>query len=125
MMKGRARATLLVVVVAVASALFGAALDHHFNLRRHGRGPLPEGRDRQEQQARRRRQMLDRLTGDLALRPPQRAGIDSIMQRTDSALHGIRMELQPRLQRILDSSRSEVAGRLDSAQRLKFLARRP
>jgi hypothetical protein len=75
--------------------------------------------------ARRRTDMLARLTGELELRPAQRAAIDSIMLRTDSTLSTLRAEMQPRVQRVLDSSRAEIASRLDSAQRARFAARRP
>jgi Spy/CpxP family protein refolding chaperone len=68
--------------------------------------------------------MLDRLERDLALTPPQRAGIDSIMQRTDSSLRVIRQEMHPRLQQVFESSRAEIASRLTPEQREKF-ARRP
>jgi hypothetical protein len=63
------------------------------------------------------------MSKDLSLTPPQRAGIDSIMQRTDSALRVVRGEMQPRLQQIFESSRSQIAARLDSAQRVKFAKR--
>ena len=69
--------------------------------------------------------MLERLTKDLNLTPPQRAAIDSIMQRTDSALRIVRGEMQPRLTQIFDGSRAEISARLDSTQREKFKRRPP
>jgi hypothetical protein len=77
-----------------------------------------------EQEQRRRTEMLDRLTADLALTPAQRAGVDSIFQRTDSSLRAIRREMQPRLQQVFERSRAEIDARLDSAQRAKFAKRR-
>ena len=64
--------------------------------------------------------MLDRMTKDLALTPAQRAGLDSIFQRTDSSLRAIRRETQPRIQQVFERSKEEVNARLDSAQREKF-----
>jgi Spy/CpxP family protein refolding chaperone len=63
------------------------------------------------------------MSRDLNLTPAQRVGIDSIMQRTDSALRAVRAEAQPRLTRIFESSRAEISARLDSAQRVKFAQR--
>jgi hypothetical protein len=68
--------------------------------------------------------MLDRLSAELALPPLQRAGVDSIFQRTDSSLRAIRREMQPRLQQVFERSRAEIDARLDSAQRAKFAKRR-
>jgi Spy/CpxP family protein refolding chaperone len=68
----------------------------------------------------RRAAMLDRMTKELALTPAQRAGIDSIFQRTDSSLRAIRRESQPRIQQIFERSTVEVNARLDSTQRVKF-----
>ena len=64
--------------------------------------------------------MLDRMTKDLDLSASQRAGIDSVMQRSDSSLRAIRTEMQPRLKQVFQASRVEIEARLDSAQRVKF-----
>jgi hypothetical protein len=77
-------------------------------------GPTPE------QQAKRRQDMLERMSKDLDLSTAQRAGIDSVLQRTDSALMSVRLETQPRVQRILETSRGEIRARLDTEQRKKF-----
>jgi hypothetical protein len=117
---GRARAAIVVGAVAVGSALAGVAIErvttHHHGPRR---GP-PGGVASPAQDARRRQEMLDRMSRDLGLRPEQRAGIDSIMQRTDSALRAVRSEMQPRVTTILDRSRDEIGARLDSTQRAKY-----
>jgi hypothetical protein len=65
------------------------------------------------------------MTKDLGLNAVQRAGIDSVMQRTDSSLRVVRREMQPRIQKIFDDSRAEIAARLDSAQRVKFAQQKP
>jgi hypothetical protein len=69
--------------------------------------------------------MLAHMTDDLRLTPAQRAGIDSIMQRTDSALRVLRGEMQPRLTQIFERSRAEISTRLDPAQRVKFAQQKP
>jgi Spy/CpxP family protein refolding chaperone len=123
MSPSRARAALIIAAIAIGSALAGAGIDRWVMMRgpRHGHqgGPLsanpsPEG------MARRRAEMLGRMTKELNLTPAQRAGIDSIMQRTDSALRIVRREMQPRLTQIFEGSRAEISARLDSAQRVKF-----
>ena len=73
----------------------------------------------------RRKEMLQKPTEELALRPDQRAAIDSIMQRTDSVLRDLRLETQPRAQKVLDESRQQIESRLDSGQRATFAARQP
>jgi Spy/CpxP family protein refolding chaperone len=122
-MQGRMRAALVIGAIVIGSALAGAAIDRTVLVRtpprrvRMSRGaelPTPE------QEAKRRQEGLDRMTKDLHLLPAQRAAIDSIMQRTDSSLRVIRVEMQPRLRRVFDSSRAEISARLDSAQKVKF-----
>ena len=77
-----------------------------------------------EGEQRRRTEMLDRLTKDLSLTTVQRAGLDSIFQRTDSSLRAIRRETQPQIQQVFERSHQEVSARLDSTQRVKFAAMR-
>ena len=127
MSSSRARAAFIILVIVVGSAIAGAAIDRWSMVRgaRHGRGGGPPGSGTPDESARRRAQMLERMTKELQLRPAQRAGIDSIMQRTDSALRLVRREMEPRLARIFDSSRAEISARLDSAQRVTFAQRRP
>lgn len=122
----RARAALVIAAIALGSALAGAGIDRWLLTRapRHARDGAP-GSSTPEAAAKRRGVMLERMSNDLALSPAQRAGIDSLMQRTDSALHVVRGEMQPRLEQIFERSRSEIAARLDSAQRVKFAQRRP
>ena len=120
------RAGLVIGAVVIASGIAGAAIDrslmmHRPAMRQDGgrRGPpqaLEQGR---------RNAMLDRMTKDLALTPAQRAGLDSIFQRTDSSLREIRRETQPRIQQVFERSKAEVNARLDSTQRAKFAQMRP
>ena len=123
----RARAGLIIAAIAIGSAIAGAGIDRWVvthSPRRPGRGG-PASSMSPEAAARRRAEMFDRMTKDLSLTPAQRVGIDSIMQRTDSSLRIVRREMQPRLTAIFDSSRTQIAARLDSAQRVKFAQQRP
>lgn len=121
----RLRAGLVIGAIVIGSALAGAGVEH--TLRRHNRRPHggPFTPPTPEQQARRRREMLERMSKELDLSTAQRAGIDSVMQRTDSALRIVRAEMQPRLQQIFERSRAEIDARLDADQRKKFEELRP
>lgn len=129
MIGGRARAGLVIGLIVVCSALAGAAADRmllqRMSHRRGGPGgPGGGGGGRggsmsRESDQRRRADMLDRMTTSLSLTPAQRAGIDSVMQRTDSSLRAIRAQTQPEIQRVFERSRVDIAARLDSAQRVK------
>lgn len=115
------RAGLVIGAVVIASAIAGAAIDRSLMMRRPQM--RPDGGRRGPPQALeqgRRTAMLDRMTKDLALSAAQRAGLDSIFQRTDSSLRAIRRESQPRIQQIFERSTSEINARLDSTQRAKF-----
>jgi hypothetical protein len=121
----RARAALVIAAIIIGSAVAGAGIDHWVTRNaRHGHGG-PPGSGTPEEAAKRRAQMLDRMTRNLDLSARQRAGIDSVMQRTDSALRVVRSEMQPRLRQIFDNSRAEIASRLDSTQRAKFARSEP
>jgi len=129
-MPPRLRAGLVIAAVVVASAIAGAAVDRNVvmrNVRRGGGGGgwgPGRGGPPPEMEARRRTEMLDRLTKELALTPAQRAGLDSVFQRTDSSLRAIRREMQPRLKQVFETSRAEMNARLDSAQRVKLASMR-
>jgi len=120
----RLRAGLVIGAVVIASAIAGAAIDRSLLMRR--RGPDTERRGPpQALEQRRRTDMLDRMSKHLSLTPAQRAGLDSIFQRTDSSLRAIRRETQPRIQQVFERSKAEVNARLDPAQREKFAQMRP
>jgi Spy/CpxP family protein refolding chaperone len=125
MNNGRGRAALVIAAIVIGSALAGAALDRLLlsHAPRHGRAPGSQPTP--EQDAKRRQETLDRMTRDLDLSAAQRVGIDSVMQRTDSALRVVRGEMQPRLRQIFDASRAEITSRLDSAQRVKYAKLKP
>jgi Spy/CpxP family protein refolding chaperone len=107
--------------VVIASGIAGAALDRAFLARRGSRGgDGRRGGPPPEWEQRRRTQMLDNLTKELTLTPTQRAGLDSIFQRTDSTLRAIRREAQPRIQQVFEQSKADINARLDPAQRAKF-----
>jgi len=129
-MHPRLRAGLVIAAVVVASATAGAAVDRNVVMR-HARqgggggwGPGRGGPPGPEMEARRRTEMLDRMTKELSLTPVQRAGLDSVFQRTDSSLRAIRREMQPRLKQVFEASRTEMNARLDSTQRQKLASMR-
>ena len=128
MKAGSARAAMVIAVIVVCSALAGVAIDRVvFQRMIHRRPPGigGPGRSTPEQDTKRRKDMLDRMTTQLTLSTAQRTGIDSVMQRTDSSLRAIRAEMQPRIQQVFVASRSEIEARLDSTQRVKFKAMAP
>jgi len=135
----RLRAALVLGSIIVASGIAGAAIDRAFIARSRGQQPVAmgtgmgggprgggggPGRSWPEQEARRRNEMLDRMTKELSLSTAQRAGFDSVMQRTDSSLRLVRREMQPKIQQVFEGSRAEMVARLDSTQRVKFNAMR-
>ena len=124
MTPGRLRAAVVIALIVLCSALAGAAVERIVFQRtmrhRPSGGHGAPGRGSPEQDSLRRIDMLDRMTKQLELSTRQRAGIDSVMKRTDSSLRAIRTEMQPRLQQVFQSSRAEIEARLDSAQRITF-----
>ena len=129
MSPGRLRAAVVIALIVVCSALAGAAVERlvfdRTASRRPGGGAGGQWRGSPEQDGRRRNDMLDRMTKELELSAPQRAGIDSEMQRTDSSLRAIRTQMQPRLEQVFKDSRAEMGARLDSTQREKFAKSMP
>ena len=125
MIPPRLRAGLVIGAVVIASGIAGAAIDRAFLARRAPRGDGRRGGSPPEMEQRRRTQMLDKLTTELSLTPAQRAGLDSVFQRTDSTLRAIRREARPRIEQVLERSKAEIDARLDPAQRAKFATLRP
>ncbi len=130
MISGRLRAGLVIALIVVCSAIVGAAVERKFAPRAdRGRGgpPGPPGiqagphpRDSRGSEEKKRAWMLDRMTKSLDLTPVQRAGIDSVMRVTDSSLKAIRVEMQPRLEKVFENSRTQIQAHLTPAQREKF-----
>jgi Spy/CpxP family protein refolding chaperone len=116
----RLRAGLVIGLVVIASAIAGAAIDRSLLMRHPTRADAGRRGPPQQLEQRRRTDMLDRMAKELSLTPAQRAGLDSIFQRTDSSLRALRRESQPRIQQIFERSTAEVNARLDSTQRAKF-----
>ena len=119
-MQARLRAILVVGAIAIASAIAGAAIDRSFLVHPPRRSSRPGGASTPQQDAKRRADMLERITKDLALTPAQRLAVDSVFVRTDSSMRAIRAEMQPRIRQTLEHSRADIAARLDSTQRVKF-----
>jgi Spy/CpxP family protein refolding chaperone len=121
----RRRAAFVIAAIVVGSALAGAGIDHVLTPRaRRPRGAL-SGLATPQEAARHRAELLEQMGKELDLSAAQRAGIDSVMQRSDSALRDVRREMEPRLRKVLDASRTEIMARLDSTQRIKFQKLRP
>ena len=131
MTSGRVRAGLVIALIVACSAIAGAALErtlmpHGYGgrgARGDGPGPGPQGRSGghgPEGDQRRRASMLDRMSKNLDLTPVQRAGIESVMKTTDSSLRLIRVEMQPRLEKVFQASREQIRARLTADQRTKF-----
>ena len=119
--------SVVIGLIVLCSALAGAAVERTVIQRMMvRRRPPPLGANgattpyTREQDARRRSDMIERMAKELTLSNAQRAGIDSVMWHTDSLLHGIRVEMQPRLSKVLADSRAEINKRLDADQRVKF-----
>jgi Spy/CpxP family protein refolding chaperone len=126
MTSSRLRAGIVIGLIALCSAVAGAAVERSIIQRviaRRRPPPLMGGaRFTREMDTRRRTDMLDRMTKDLTLTATQRAGIDSVMQHSDSLLHDIRLEIQPRLEQVLANSRAAIDARLAPEQRAKYEA---
>ncbi len=118
MMTTRARAFLVIAVIAVCSAIAGAAVERVVAQKYLRRRPPMRGSP--EQDAKRRTEMLDRMTKDLGLDDTQRSGIDTVMRRTDSLLKGIRTEMNPRIAKVFEESRTAMMARMTPEQRAKF-----
>ncbi|MEP6619205.1 MAG: hypothetical protein ABJE47_07820 [bacterium] len=116
----RVRASIVITLIVLCSAVAGAGLERYVWVRMARHRPPGGGRMSPEQDARHRNDMLDRMTKSLDLSTAQRAGIESVMVRTDSSLRLIRHEMQPRIKGVFDSSRAEISARLDKDQRAKF-----
>ena len=126
MTSSRLRAGIIIGLIALCSALAGAAVERSviqkMIVRRRPPPFAGPTRFTREADTRRRTDMLDRMTKDLTLTPTQRAGIDSVMQHSDSLLHDIRLEIQPRLEQVLANSRAAIDARLEPQQREKYEA---
>jgi Spy/CpxP family protein refolding chaperone len=124
MTSSRLRAGIVIGLIALCSAIAGAAVERSIIQRvlARRRPPPIVGATRftREADTRRRTDMLDRMTKDLTLTSTQRAGIDSVMQHSDSLLHDIRLEIQPRLEQVLANSRAAIDARLEPQQRAKY-----
>lgn len=116
----RVRAAIVITLIVICSAVAGAGIERYVWVRMARHRPPGAGRMSPEQDAKRRTEMLDRMTTSLGLSTAQRAGIESVMVRTDSSLRLIRREMAPRLKQVFDSSRAEISARLDADQRSKF-----
>ena len=119
MISGRTRAGAIIVLIAICSALAGAAVDRVVARKMH-HGGGGQGHMTTEQQAEHRKEALDDLTKQLSLSDAQRTSVATIMLHTDSSLRAIRHDMQPKIKAELDSSHALIVSLLDSTQREKF-----
>ncbi len=99
----------LLAATFIAGALAGAAVDRALS------GPGEE-RDHDRDRDRRRSYIIDRVE----MAPAQRAEIDSILERRSERMRAIWREVQPRMDAVTDSARSEIMQVLTPEQRADY-----
>ena len=106
----------LLAVTFLAGALAGAAIDRTLvdtDDRRH-----TEERDRQDRDERERSYIIDRVE----MSEEQRAAIDSILERRVDRMRAVWREVEPHLDAITDSARTEIMDVLTAEQRTEYEA---
>ena len=102
----------LLVATFLVGALSGAAVDRVLNAE-EPEARATEGRDRDD---RRRSYVIDRI--DMATE--QRASIDAILERRSERMRAVWQEVEPRLDAITDSARTEIMQVLTPEQRADY-----
>ena len=141
----RRQAGIVLTLVLLAGLLIGVAADRLWLTRnwngRPGRGgpggefadgarrgPGPHGMMRggmrppiaPEFAARRRREMVSRLTRELDLTTAQQQAIDSIMAGNEAEFRSFEEQMRPRMKAFLERTRGQIDSVLTPAQREKF-----
>jgi len=129
--RGRMLALLVLLLVALAGGLAGIALDRTVLLPRHmgPRGAMagPMGRPMRDgrpghpraQRPDRERMFRERMARQLRLSEPQRARIDSVLDRQLREVRAVREEARPKLEEIRARTRREMDAILTPEQRAK------
>jgi hypothetical protein len=127
--RARLLAAALLVAVANTGIVAGAALDQWMIVRgytRPGRlfgiGWSHRGPPRSPEEERQR--LTDFLTRELALTPPQRAHIDTIVAGQVNEVHALWAEMRPRMDAVIARTRVDIDRVLTPEQRVKFEALR-
>lgn len=120
--RGRWVAILVLLLVALAGGLAGVALDRLVLLPRHAGAHGPGGRHGGHMRApphERERAFRDRMARELGLSDSQRVRIDSLMQQQLREVRAVRQATQPRLDSIIEGTRSRIDSVLTPEQREK------
>ena len=102
----------LLALAFVAGALSGAAIDRALVAEETEAAPTRDGRDRD----RRRSYVIHQVE----MTPDQRATIDAILDRRTERMRSVWREVEPRMDAITDSARSEIMDALTPEQRERY-----
>ena len=103
----------LLVATFVVGALTGAAVDRVLAADEPDRRPRAE---RDDDDDRRRSYVIDRVE----MAPGQRSSIDAILERRSERMRAVWQEVEPRLDAITDSARTEIMQVLTPEQRAEY-----
>jgi hypothetical protein len=106
------RAWLAAVALVALGAVGGITVDRLHIRGRHGEMARLHQRLREDPMA-----VIDR---ELELTAEQRTRISAILARRQESINGVWHELHPRIRSTIDSTMSEIAALLDSAQTARF-----
>lgn len=120
MIRGRAAAVLVLILVAIAGVIGGVALDrtvllpHGFTVRHAAMRGMPR-----HQMPAREGSFRERFAQQLELTPAQRTVIDSLMDHQLRELRAVRGETQPRMESVIRGTRRAIDSVLTPEQREK------
>lgn len=123
--RGRRVAILVLLLVALAAGLAGVAVDRLVLLPRHAAAHGPGGRaggPMRRPPHEREREFRDRMARELELSDSQRVRIDSLMEQQLREVRAVRQATEPRLDSIIEGTRSRIDSILTAAQREKARA---
>lgn len=103
----------LLVATFLVGALSGAAVDRVLGAEEPDTAPR---RERDDDDDRRRSYVIDRIE----MAPEQRASIDAILERRSERMRAVWHEVEPRLDAITDSARTEIFQVLTPEQQAEY-----
>jgi hypothetical protein len=122
-------AILVLLLVAIGSALVGASIDRVYtrnSAKLVGDTSFhPISSALRSPSAADRKQYLGELTASLSLTPEQVKAVDSITQKRSGQFEALRQSIRPRVEAMVDSVRAEVEKVLTPEQREKYRKLRP
>lgn len=121
----RALVALMLVLLFGVGVLTGIAVDRMLLHHRHGPfAGMGPGRgqpgDSPERRAEMHKRLADRISRELDLNPQQEEQLQAILPRHEAAFDSLRIEMDARLQTLLDSSAAEVERILTPEQKTKW-----